>query len=165
MDTVARWLGTHRPVSAERTLVHGDARLGNARFAPDEPAGVLASLDWEMAKIGDPLADVGYFLAPYAVAVAVEATNPDDRPVRDDPRAGFPSRQQLAEHYADVTGRDLDRLRCYHVLTLWKAAVFLEASYGRWLQGRSDDEFFARLGAGVPLIAMAARRTAEDAAG
>ena len=32
---------------------------------------------------------------------------------------------------------------------VWKAAVFLDASYGRWLQGRSDDEFFARLGAGV----------------
>ena len=163
MDIVVRWLDTHRPESEEMTLVHGDARLGNALFAPDEPARVLALLDWEMATIGDPLADVGYFLATYAVAD--EAPNPITDLCAMTRAPGFPSRQQLAQHYADVSGREVDRLHWYQVLALWKAAVFLEASYRRWLQGRSDDEFFASLGAGVPLLAEAARRTAESAAG
>ena len=40
--------------------MHGDYRLGNTMFAPDAPARLIAIFDWEMATIGDPLADVGY---------------------------------------------------------------------------------------------------------
>ena len=47
-------------VSGPATIVHGDYRLGNTIFAPEPPAHLEAVLDWEMATIGDPLADVGY---------------------------------------------------------------------------------------------------------
>ena len=40
--------------------MHGDYRLGNTIFARRAPARLEAVLDWEMATIGDPLADLGY---------------------------------------------------------------------------------------------------------
>ncbi len=48
------------PQSGPATIVHGDFRLGNTIFAPAAPARLKGVLDWEMATIGDPLADLGY---------------------------------------------------------------------------------------------------------
>ena len=41
--------------------MHGDFRLDNAIVAADDPGRVLAILDWEMATLGDPLADLALF--------------------------------------------------------------------------------------------------------
>ena len=43
--------------------MHGDYRLGNVMLAPGRAGAVAAVFDWEMATIGDPLADVGYLCA------------------------------------------------------------------------------------------------------
>ena len=60
VESVGEWLKAHLPESGPATVVHGDYRLGNTMMAPDAPARLLAIFDWEMATIGDPLADVGY---------------------------------------------------------------------------------------------------------
>ena len=60
VERVAGWLAEHLPESGPATIVHGDYRLGNTMFATDAPARLTAVLDWEMATIGDPLADLGY---------------------------------------------------------------------------------------------------------
>ncbi len=52
-----RWLDANRPASPERTLVHGDFRLGN--MIVDE-SGLAAVIDWELAHIGDPMEDLGW---------------------------------------------------------------------------------------------------------
>ena len=46
--------------------MHGDYRLGNMMFAPGTPPRLNAIFDWELATIGDPLADVGYLTATWA---------------------------------------------------------------------------------------------------
>src|SRR5690349_865100 len=61
-ERVARWLADNLPESPPATIVHGDYRLGNVIMAPGSPARLAAILDWEMATIGDPLADVGYMM-------------------------------------------------------------------------------------------------------
>lgn len=53
-----RWLDEHRPSSPERTVVHGDFRLGNLIVGGD---GLRAVLDWELAHTGDPIEDLGWF--------------------------------------------------------------------------------------------------------
>jgi len=53
-----RWLEANRPPPRRRTLVHGDFRMGNLIVGPE---GLRAVLDWELAHLGDPLADLGWF--------------------------------------------------------------------------------------------------------
>lgn len=154
-----RWLAENVPVSQRAALVHGDYRIGNLMFARGAPPRVLAILDWEMATLGDPLADLGYFLATYgqdgAAATPLELT-----PVTR--LEGYPTRDQLAQRYASATGLDLADLRWYQALAMWKAAVFCEAIYTRWLNGeRPGDEFAPTLAGGVPALADEALRFIE----
>ena len=67
LDRVTAWR-EHLPQSGEATIVHGDYRLGNTMFAPGAPARLVAIFDWELATIGDPLADVGYLVATLVAA-------------------------------------------------------------------------------------------------
>lgn len=53
-----RRLAATRPATAQRRIVHGDFRLGNLIVGPD---GLRAVLDWELAHVGDPLEDLGWF--------------------------------------------------------------------------------------------------------
>jgi aminoglycoside phosphotransferase (APT) family kinase protein len=155
---VAEWLGAHVPQSAETTVVHGDYRLGNVIFAPSAQPRLAAILDWEMATLGDPLADVGYLLSNWPHADDPEdVLNALSAVVRG---SGFPARSELVARYEERSGRAVLDLRWYETLAIWKAAVFLEGSYGRYVAGRATDPFFAQLREGVPALAERAWRVA-----
>ncbi|WP_040168012.1 phosphotransferase family protein [Microbacterium gorillae] len=143
------------PRTQRHAVVHGDFRIGNLMYAPGAPARVAAILDWEMATLGDPLADLGYFTATYA-RPGVTATPLELTPVtRLD---GFPERDELVSRYAARHGDDVTRLDWYEALALFKAAVFCEAIYTRWVDGeRPGDTFGPALADGVPLLLEAAR--------
>ncbi|HWQ23818.1 MAG TPA: phosphotransferase family protein [Gaiellaceae bacterium] len=155
VEEVGAWLRSHVPAPLPPTVVHGDFRLGNVMVAADEPTRVLAVLDWEMGAIGDPRADVGYLLATYS-----EPGGPPNplgtSPVTASP--GFPSRAELVERYVARSGRDVEPLAWFEALALWKAAVFCEAIYGRYLRGElgAEDARAARFELGVPQLAEAA---------
>jgi aminoglycoside phosphotransferase (APT) family kinase protein len=157
---LAKWLADNLPASQASSVVHGDYRLGNVMFAPAGPASVLAVLDWEMATLGDPLADLGYLTATYAdpdrAPTPLELT-----PVTREP--GYLSSGQLAARYAERTGLDLAPLPWYQAFALWKAAVFCEAIYTRWLKGERphDHTFGPSLEQGVPRLAEAALEYAQ----
>ncbi|WP_104090143.1 phosphotransferase family protein [Arthrobacter sp. GMC3] len=150
IKSVATWLAANTPKSQRAAVVHGDYRLGNLMFENSGPPRVLAILDWEMATVGDPLADLGYFLATYAEASA--STTPLElTPITRYP--GYPTRQELADRYGTATGLELSQLRWYQAFALWKAAVFCEAIYTRWLNGeRPGDQFAPTLLEGVPAL-------------
>jgi aminoglycoside phosphotransferase (APT) family kinase protein len=158
LDEVTRWLGEHRPQSGPATIVHGDYRLGNVMFTG---ARLSAIFDWELATIGDPLADVGYLIATWAQPGDPESTVASLTTVTR--RPGFPTRDELVARYEERSGRSMSDLRWYTTLALWKSAIFLEGSYKRRLAGTTDDPFFDRLEHGVPEIAERALRTATDA--
>lgn len=153
LEKVTGWLGANLPESPAPTVVHGDYRLGNVMFAPREPR-LAAILDWEMATIGDPLADVGYMTATWSSGSDPVNAVSDLSPVTR--RPGFPGREDLARRYAERSGRSLDRLPWYQVLALWKAAIFLEGNYKRFVAGTTADPYYAELEAGVPALARAA---------
>jgi aminoglycoside phosphotransferase (APT) family kinase protein len=143
-------LSARLPRSGPATLVHGDYKIDNVMFAPALPPVIVAVLDWEMATVGDPLADVGFLAATW-----VDPGEDADRVLglsRVTAQDGFPGRAWLLERYAAVTGRDLEHIDWYQGLALWKLAVLLESSYRRYLAGTTDDPFFARLEAGVPAL-------------
>ncbi len=142
------------PISGPATIVHGDYRLDNAMFANDAPR-VIGIFDWEMATIGDPLADVGYLLSFWR-----EPGDPEPEFTSDMWRAmerpGFLSRAELADYYAERTGRTIRDMAFYEALAIWKLAILLEGSYSRHRAGTTDDPFFAQLGEGVPALARRA---------
>jgi aminoglycoside phosphotransferase (APT) family kinase protein len=158
VETVGAWLAGHIPEPLTSTVVHGDYRLGNMMVAADEPSRILAVLDWEMGAIGDPRADVGYLLATYSEPNGrVSALG--STPVTAE--AGFPTGAELVDRYAAVSGRDVEPLAWFEALALWKAAVFCEAIYGRYIRGElgEEDTRAALFETGVPLLAATALET------
>jgi len=151
IDEVGRRLRASMPSSPPATIVHGDYKLDNVIFAAGAPARLAAILDWEMATIGDPLADVGFLTATWVQRGESPERLSGLSAVTREP--GFPSRRQLAERYAERSGRPLDDLAWYQALALWKLAILLEASYRRFLAGTTADEFFRSLEEGIPRIA------------
>ena len=155
VEEVGAWLGDNLPEPLQSTVVHGDFRLGNTMVAGDDPPRILAVLDWEMGAIGDPRADVGYLLATYSQPGG--PPNPlGTSPVTE--LAGFPSKAELVERYVERSGREVELLHWFEALALWKAAVFCEAIYGRFVRGElsAEDERAARFEQGVPYLAEAA---------
>jgi aminoglycoside phosphotransferase (APT) family kinase protein len=145
------------PSSGDACVVHGDYRLGNVMLDHARPR-VLALLDWELATLGDPLADLGYLVATYTDAGS-PPTVLDLSPVTRS--GGFPSRAELVERYAERSGRGVGALAWYETLALWKAAVFCEGLYGRYLRGETADPWTASLDEGVPGLLHAAAAIAE----
>ena len=160
VEEVGAWLAAHLPAPVPETVVHGDFRLGNAMVAPGEPSRILAVLDWEMGAIGDPRADLGYLLATYS-----EPGGPPNplgaSPVTALP--GFPTKADLVERYSAASGREVGPLHWFEALAPWKAAVFCEAIYGRFVRGElgAEDERAARFEEGVPALAELAAEAAS----
>jgi len=150
VEEVGAWLSENIPESPPATIVHGDYRLGNTMFAPRSPAQLIAILDWEMATIGDPLADVGYMLMHW--------TEPGDARGKFNLnnvtlQPGFPTRAELTASYEERSGRSVRALDWYMTLALWKAVVFMEGNYKRALSGSTDDPYLKTFGEGVVEIA------------
>jgi aminoglycoside phosphotransferase (APT) family kinase protein len=136
--------------------VHGDYRLGNTMFAHSAPARLIAIFDWELATIGDPLADVGYLTVSYSRPEDdMGETMFDHLSVTHG--EGFLERDELVSRYEERTGRSMSDLRWYQALALWKAAVFMEGNYKRSLAGTTDDPFLKLFDVGVPQLAEAAQ--------
>lgn len=155
IEQTTEWLQRNLPESPPATIVHGDFRLGNAMYALEAPARLVALFDWELSTIGDPLADVGYLTATYA-----QTDDPENLFTQAlsqvTAQEGFPSRDELVAEYEEKTGRSVSDLRWYQALALWKSAVFLEGNYKRYKQGASNDEFYAMMERGIPELAQAA---------
>jgi aminoglycoside phosphotransferase (APT) family kinase protein len=153
-EQVGAWLAANRPESPPATIVHGDYRLGNTMLARSSPARLIAILDWEMATIGDPLADIGYMMLHWA-----QAGDPQDRKFSLQSvtaQAGFPTRQELVARYEERSGRSMQALDWYVTLALWKAVAFMEGNYKRAVSGATDDPYLKSFGEGVVELAQRA---------
>ena len=160
VDAIARRLASALPTTQRHSVVHGDFRMGNVMYEKSAPPRIQAILDWEMATLGDPLADLGYLVATYADPSA-EPTIMELTPVTRG--SAFPTRDEGISRYADRTGLDVSPLKWYMSLALWKAAIFSEAIYTRWLNGeRPDDPFAANLDTGVLTLLDQAQQLIEE---
>ncbi|MFL5841297.1 MAG: phosphotransferase family protein [Thermoleophilaceae bacterium] len=160
VQEVGEWLQANLPDTPQTTIVHGDYRLGNTMFAPEAPARLTAIFDWEMATLGDPLADLGYMTATWSRPNEGFGTTFDLTTVTH--AEGFPDREELVERYAETSGRSVSDLRWYQALALWKATVFMEGNYKRAMLGNSDDPYLKAFGEGVPQLAEAAKRITQS---
>lgn len=151
IDAIGERLLATVPRSQAAAVVHGDFRIGNLMFERGGRAEVAAILDWEMATIGDPLADLGYLTATYAEAGGASPTPMELTSVTR--KAGYLDRAGLVSRYAERMDLDLEALPWYQALALWKASIFCEAIYVRWLAGeRPGDTFGPALAEGIPTM-------------
>jgi len=159
VEQVGDWLRSNMPESPAATVVHGDYRLGNTMFALDAPARMVAVFDWEMATIGDPLADLGYL-----TAIWIDRDDPPlgmfelSKVTREE---GFPTRDELVARYEERSGRSMTDIRWYRTLALWKSIVFMEGNYKRATSGSTDDPYLKGFGEGVIELARRAKEMTQ----
>lgn len=114
---LATWLATHEPDNARHALLHGDPNPGNYLFRGETVAAVV---DWELAAIGDPRSDLGFYSALLTIF------------------GGFPGeegRTLLSDAYEAATGSALTHLEYYEALGLYKMAVVMSGWAGPFGSG------------------------------
>jgi aminoglycoside phosphotransferase (APT) family kinase protein len=144
MDHVIQFLVDRRPSSPPPTLVHNDYKLDNVMFGNGSADHIEAVLDWEMATVGDPLADLGLTLCYWAWADAPQLRARPLPSLTSQP--GWYTRDQFVERYAAQTGRDLSHVGYYEVLGVFKLAVILQQIYYRFQRGQTQDVRFQNFG-------------------
>jgi aminoglycoside phosphotransferase (APT) family kinase protein len=129
------WLHTNLPTESATSIVHNDFRIGNV-IVDMRVGSVAAVLDWELATIGDPLADLGYLLTSYPVAG--EPLVPTSAMGTAVLEPGYPARTELVDRYADRTGADVSNVNWYATLAMYKLAALYEYSRRRFEEGVGD---------------------------
>ncbi len=125
MGRVHAGLVERTPTQQAVALVHADPKLDNCLLAAD--GSVRAIVDWELATVGDPLADVGAMLA-YWAEPGDETVALQDPPTRV---PGFASRRELIVAYGAASSLDLDELPVYVAFALWRIACIVQGVVAR----------------------------------
>ena len=125
LDVATEWLRAHRPLDFIPGLMHGDYQFANVMYRDGAPAQLAAIVDWEMGTVGDPKLDLGWMVQSWP-----EQTDAPSAMSYVDMR-GMPSRKEVIDHYATVSGRQVDDLDYYLVLAKWKLAIVLEQGFQR----------------------------------
>ena len=132
MDRLITWLPAHIPAADETSIAHGDYRLGNLIFHPTEPR-VVAVLDWELATLGHPLADLAYCCIPWRMTVEMEGLIGAESP-------GIPSEAEFVAAYCRRTGRPgVPELDFFVAFSLFRWAAIVAGVYRRALDGNAAD--------------------------
>ena len=158
VDRAFAWLTGHLPPESGVALIHNDYKYDNLVLAPDL-SRIVAVLDWEMTTVGDPLMDLGTSLGYWI--------DPNDDPgLRMLPAGpttlpGNLTRAEVAERYAERSGRDLSRILFHYVYGLLKISVIAQQIYYRYQQGLTHDERFAGLIGAVRLFGRQAAGAIE----
>ena len=128
VDEAVRRLRAEIPQSSATTVVHGDYRLGNVMVARDEPNRIVAVLDWEMATLGDPLADLGYTLVFWG-ATNGHYLDPSAK-IADMP--GCCSADELVKEYVKAGGAAADNIKYYVALAWFKLSMISQGQMDRY---------------------------------
>jgi aminoglycoside phosphotransferase (APT) family kinase protein len=153
-DVATDWLRKHRPIDFIPGLMHGDYQFANVMFKHGGPARLAALIDWEMGTVGDPKLDLAWVVQSWP-------ENLNDPSLTGAGYAdlyGMPTKDQLVQHYATVSGRQVDDLDYYIILAKWKLGVVLEQGYQR----AGDDEKLQMFGPIVLNLMQGAAELAES---
>jgi aminoglycoside phosphotransferase (APT) family kinase protein len=153
MDELVEWLPSAIPASEETRIVHGDFRCDNLIFHPTRPE-VVAILDWELATLGDPLADFAYhammYRVPGDIVAGIGGLDPHD--------LGLPSEAEYVAAYCSRTGRsEIADWEFYIAFNLFRLAAIFHGIKGRVLRGNAVSAQASERAANFPRLAMLAK--------
>ncbi len=144
MDEATAWLNAHKPLDFIPGLMHGDYQFANVMFKEGAPAQLAAIVDWEMGTVGDPKLDLAWMIQGWPE----DTSAPEAATSSYVDLSGMPSKQEMVDHYAKVSGRQVDDLDYYLVLAKWKLAIVLEQGFQR----AGDDHKLQSFGSIVPQL-------------
>jgi aminoglycoside phosphotransferase (APT) family kinase protein len=157
IDALAGWLTANDPQEAVTAIVHGDYRIGNLMLHRTEPR-IVGVLDWELATLGHPLADLAHTVAMWHVS-------PDEYGGLlgcDLAALGIPGRARFEEDYLREAGSGAGLSVFHHAFALFRFAVIFEGIAARAIRGSAASDNASEVGA---LSVVLARRAAAMVAG
>ncbi len=162
MDRLIDWLPGKIPDQQRISVVHGDFRLDNVILATDRPA-VLAVIDWELATLGDPVADFAYFLMQWRMPPSETGAGTGSLVGCDLEQLGIPDLDTLVKRYEALTGLDIrPHLDFYLAYNLFRIAAILQGIVGRVRDGTATSANASDMAGQVRPIAEAAWRIAME---
>jgi aminoglycoside phosphotransferase (APT) family kinase protein len=162
MDRLMAWLPEACPGDAGAAIVHGDFRLDNCIVASHAPR-VVAVLDWELATIGDPVADFTYHLMPWFMPVARDGAGVGSL-VGHENDPGVPPLDIYVEAYCRRTGRaGLAHFDFYMAYNFFRLAAILQGILGRVRDGTAANPRAPDMARQVAPLAETAWRFARKA--
>ncbi len=160
VEAIATWLLDNMPEDGTAALIHNDFKLDNLVLEIEDPIRVRGILDWEMSTIGDPLMDLG-------TALCYWVNRTDPQPMQTiafapSTEPGMMTRGEIADRYAEQSGRELSNIVYYYCFGLFKTAVVVQQIYYRFKQGLTKDPRFATLIEGVKTLSAHAVSCSES---
>jgi aminoglycoside phosphotransferase (APT) family kinase protein len=158
MERLIEYLPASLPEQSRVSIVHGDYRIDNVVF--DEDGTLTAVLDWELATLGDPVADFSYL----AMQWMMPADGGAGLAGLDLQALGIPGLDEIAERYSARSGVPVgDRLDWYFAYSLFRLAGIVQGIKKRVIDGTASHEKAAEMAARVPMLAQAAWGFAKKA--
>ena len=158
MERLIAFLPESLPEQSSTAIVHGDYRIDNALF--DGDGTLTAVLDWELATLGDPLADFSYlamqWMMPADGGAGLAGLNLED--------LGIPSLDEAAERYSRRSGIAMSgKLDWYFAYNLFRLAGIVQGIKKRVIDGTASHENAEEMAKRVPMLAQAAWGFAKEA--
>jgi len=151
MERLIAFLPETLPEQSRTSVVHGDYRIDNVVF--DGDGTLTAVLDWELATLGDPVADFSYL----AMQWMMPADGGAGLAGLDLADLGIPSLEDIVERYSQRSGVPVaGQLDWYFAYNLFRLAGIVQGIKKRVIDGTASHAQAAEMAKRVPMLAQAA---------
>ena len=151
VERLIAFLPESLPEQSRTSIVHGDYRIDNVVF--DGDGTLTAVLDWELATLGDPLADFSYL----AMQWMMPADGGAGLAGLDLSALGIPSIEEIVRRYSERAGVPIaDRLDWYFAYNLFRLTGIVQGIKKRVIDGTASHAQAAEMAERVPTLAAAA---------
>jgi len=158
MERLIAFLPETLPEQSRTSIVHGDYRIDNVVF--DGDGTLTAVLDWELATLGDPLADFSYL----AMQWAMPADGAAGLAGLDLHALGILTLDEIMTRYAERSGVPVaGKLDWYFAYNLFRLAGIVQGIKKRVIDGTASHAQAAEMAERVPMLAGAAWNFAKKA--
>jgi aminoglycoside phosphotransferase (APT) family kinase protein len=159
MERLMEWLPQHIPPEQPSRITHGDYRLDNVIFHPREPR-ILAVIDWELATLGDPLADFVYHCMPWRLPPGLGGSLVGN----DLGMSGIPTEPEYVRAYCEQTdAAGFEHFDFYMAFGMFRLAAILQGVAARAAQGNASSAHAREAGMRAPPMAETAWAQAQRA--